>query len=209
MKRLKLIMEDLDLVIKESVSLIKMGKIVAYPTDTVYGLATDIENKMALEKLSIIKNSRQPMPIIIDTIESAQKIGIFNSVAKKLAELFWPGPLTLVVKGRGFLPELLEHQGKVAVRIPDHIFPVLLARNLNGLLVSTSACPSGMNSPFSPDDVEKILGEKIDLLIDDGPTKYRGPSTVIDTTVNPPKIIRLGVLSPEDIVSLSGIKVSF
>lgn len=207
MKKVKLSLSNIEYVVRLSVETLRNGGIIVYPTDTVYGMAVDIENNDALHKLVLIKGSKAPMPIVTDTFENAEKIGVFNSSARKLAELFWPGPLTLVVKGRGLLPELLEHNGKVALRIPDHIFPQRLARELNGYLISTSACPTGMSSPFTPDDVEKILGGKIDLLIDDGPTKYKGASTVIDTTVNPPKVIRIGVIPPEDIENLSGVKV--
>jgi L-threonylcarbamoyladenylate synthase len=205
MRRVKLSLNKLESIIKEAADALRNGAIVVYPTDTVYGMAADIQNESGLRRLLLIKGTKTPMPVVTDTFENAEKIGVFNSNARKLAELFWPGPLTLIVKSRGLLPEPLEHNGKIALRIPDHIFPQRLARELNGFLISTSACPAGMSSPFTPDDAEKILGGKIDLLIDDGPTKYKGPSTIIDTTVNPPKIVRPGVLSPEDIENLSGI----
>ena len=125
MKKVKLSLSNIEYVVRLTVETLRNGGIIVYPTDTVYGMAVDIENNDALHKLVLIKGSKAPMPVVTDTFENAEKIGVFNSTARKLAELFWPGPLTLVVKGRGLLPELLEHNGKVALRIPDHVLSLI------------------------------------------------------------------------------------
>lgn len=208
MKKVKLSLNNLEEAVRYAAEILEGGGLVAYPTDTVYGLAGHIRSTPGMQRLIKVKNSNAPMPVVTNSMENAERIGNFNSVARRLAELFWPGPLTLIVKGRGLLPDIVERDGKVAIRVPDHVFPQRLARELGGVLVSTSASPSGANLPVSSDEVERVLKDKIDLLVDDGMTKYRGPSTVIDTTVTPPRVTRLGVLSPDDISSMAGIKIS-
>ena len=181
------------------------GAVIIYPTDTVYGVGGSIFNSEVLERIARIKGRSKPFPIVVDSLESAMKIGLFNEKAIKLARAFWPGPLTIKVYARMSLSKLLvDHEGKIAVRVPGSNVATELARLCGGFIVSTSANKTGLKPPRSLSEALDQIGDEVDIAIDSGPAPHGVPSTIIDVTMNPPVIIRVGALSKRVIERVIG-----
>ena len=196
-------------ILNEALDALRKGGIVAFPTDTVYGLGCDPWMEEAVEKIYEAKGrGRKPLPIIADSVSRAEDLGVFNHRAKMLVSEFWPGPLTIKIFPRREVPPyLLDEDGRVAIRVPDHPVPLELARGLGGYIVGTSANRSGSPSPVT---VEEVLTQlhNIDLILDGGPTTYKSPSTIIDVTRNPPIVLRIGAVAPEDMERVLGETVN-
>ncbi len=188
-------------VLRKVAEMIRKGKVVAYPTDTVYGLGTNALNERAVERIFKIKGrERKPISIVISSLKMANEFGEINEIALKLMKAFFPGPITIVVRKRDVLPSILTAgSDKVGLRMPKHVVPLKLAEFSGVPITSTSANVSGRPSPTRAEDVLKELGDRIDALIDAGETPLKVESTVIDTTTKPPKVLRLGALPIERI----------
>lgn len=190
--------------LRPAIEAIHSGGVVAFPTDTLYGLAVDPRSKAAIEKLYSIKQ-RSPLvavPLIAEsTRQVIDHVGTLTPLAEKLAQQFWPGPLTLVIPASSELCEAV-HRGTrhVAVRVPDHLVARELARLAGHAITSTSANLSGAEPASSADEVWAALGDQIDVLIDSGPTPGGLPSTVIDVTGNEPKLVRAGAIPWEHVL---------
>jgi len=180
--------------IKEIVS---RGGLVIYPTDTVYGLGCDPFNASAVRKIFEVKRrENKPLPVLARSLEDVKRIAYMNELAKRLAEIFWPGPLTLILRRRPTLPsEVTLGRNTVGVRIPNHEVALSLLEIVGGLFIGTSANISGAPSPRTANDAIAQLNGSVDLVIDSGPSPIGVPSTCIDLTTKPPRIIRLGALS--------------
>ncbi len=187
-------------IIEEAARIMRMGGVVIYPTDTVYGIGAIITDEEAINKIKKLKRRpTKPFPIIVASQQEAENIAVLNSRARKLIREFWPGPLTIKLHSKIELSSsLVDEEGKVAVRLPDHKIPILIAEELGGYLVGTSANRSGSPSPVTAEEALREL-EEVDLVIDTGPTPYRSPSTIIDVTTTPPVIIRIGAIEPQEI----------
>ncbi len=187
--------------LQRAVRILRDGGLVAYPTDTVYGLAADPTNAEAVKKLSEAKSRdpSQPMPHLIANTEMASSIAVqIPDVAHDLMRAFWPGGLTIILhKAQSYAS--VATGATIGLRVPDHAVPRELSRLLEGPITGTSANVAGGPEPLSADDVRGILGDAVDLIIDGGPCRGDRPSTVIDCTIDPPKILRLGAVSREDI----------
>jgi len=188
--------------IQLAANIIKRGGLVVYPTDTVYGLGCNPLDEKALEKAFKAKQRRdKPFPILAYSITDAQKIAHLTKEAKKLAKKYWPGPLTMVLLKKETLPNLATcNQKTVGVRIPNHEIALKLIHLSNGLLVGTSANKTGEPPPRNVQEAINQLGEKIDVYLDAGPVKHGIPSTVIDLTAQPPRLLRKGPISLEEIL---------
>ncbi len=180
-----------------AIEVLRAGGIVALPTDTVYGIAVALATPGGIERLFLAKRRPPEKGIALLLADPAQAdaVGISNAVSRRLADAFWPGPLTLVLPRRpgSDLPDALtDGAPTVGVRVPDHDCPRALAAVL-GPLPTTSANLSGEPDPV---DVAMVLalGDRIDLIIDGGPTPGPVASTVVDCTVSPPIVLREGVL---------------
>jgi len=188
------------LVVSEVVRLLKTGSVIAYPTDTFYGLGADIYNKDAIDRIYSIKNRRSDKPIII--LISDKKMlrhlianGQMSHIAERLTDTFWPGPLTLVFNASDAVPALLTaNTGKIGIRLPDNELCRLLIEELKHPITATSANISGEGSIDNPADVAKSLGDTIDVLVDGGKTKGGCTSTVVDVTNDEPVVLREGVI---------------
>jgi L-threonylcarbamoyladenylate synthase len=187
-----------------AVEILKDGGIVAYPTDTVYGLGANPANEQAIEKIYRVKKRTPelPLPLLLADISDLLKVArVVPDIAWQLAEHFLPGGLTLVLKKSPWVPSAVTAgSDTIAVRVPNHHIPAAIIRGLGAPLVGTSANISGKPSPVTADGVYEQLGEKVDLIIDGGMCPGGIESTVIDISGEIPVIVREGTISRKEII---------
>jgi L-threonylcarbamoyladenylate synthase len=194
--------------IDRAVEVLRRGGLVAYPTDTVYGLAADPTNDAAVERLFAAKRRRpdQPTPLLIAATDDAERFAAdVPSVARELMRAFWPGALTIVLRRAETFHSRAVTGDTIGLRVPGHAFPRELARRLGGPITGTSANPAGGPEPLGADDVVTQLGGAVDLVIDGGRCPGGTPSTVIDCTAEPPRIVRAGAISREELERAAGV----
>ncbi len=175
--------------------------LVAFPTDTVYGVGGMAFSAAAIDQLYQVKDrsTEKAIPILVGSIDQLSEVtSEVNNLARRLVERFWPGPLTLVLPRHPDLPSNLSPSPTVGVRMPDH--PIALALlNRSGALAVTSANLSGGPNTLSAQEVFAQLNERISLILDGGRTPGGQPSTVVDCTGAKPVILRPGPISLEEI----------
>jgi len=190
--------------IQKAVQIINKGGIVIFPTDTVYGIGCDPYNQNGVLSLYKIKKREKtkPFPVIGYSKKELEKIAEFNSLEEKIAEKFWPGPITLILKIKDKeIQKSLDLEGKIAVRVPNNQCVLALLKECK-LLVGTSANISG-TAPFNdPKECDKNLSG-YDLLIDGGIISSQGESTIVEIENNDVKILRKGSVSEEMIKELT------
>ena len=193
--------------IRKAAVIIRLGGVVIYPTDTVYGLGCDPANVDATRRICEIKGrADKPLPLACSDLETARRIVEFNPIAERLAERFWPGPLTMVLPARVDYPIWVTHGARtLGVRVPDHQVARRLAKLSGGVIVSTSANKSGDPPPKTAQEAAEQIGEEVDLILDAGPAPLRQPSTVIDLSGDELWIIRPGPIRAEDIKKALGL----
>jgi len=193
--------------ITAAVAVLKKGGLVAFPTDTVFGLGALADNVEAIKRIYEVKQrpASQAMPLLLSSLDEVDSVAMeVSETARRLMRRFWPGGLTLVVKKAAWLPDVITAGGSsVAIRVPDHPVPLALIRQVGKPLVGTSANRSGEDSPITVEEVFSQLGGKIDMIIDDGTPVLPGESTILDVTVDPPRIIRQGVVSRSEIEKIT------
>jgi L-threonylcarbamoyladenylate synthase len=193
--------------ITSAVAVLKSGGLVAFPTDTVFGLGALADNVEAIKRIYAVKQrpASQAMPLLLSSLDEVDSVAVdVSETARRLMRRFWPGGLTLVVKKAAWLPDVITAGGSsVAIRVPDHPVPLALIRQVGKPLVGTSANRSGEDSPLTVEEVVSQLGGKIDMIIDDGTHVLPGESTILDVTVDPPRIIRQGVVSRSEIEKIT------
>lgn len=194
--------------IRAAADAIRDGQLVVFPTETVYGLAADATDEAAVKRVFDAKGrvGKQPLPVQVGSLDDVLKAAEFIPTnAKPLAELYWPGPLTLVLPRNASLPRALTG-GKetVGVRVPDHPVALALAREVESPIVATSANLSGNPPARNAADAVKEVGGWAAVVLDGGESRYGQPSTVVDVTVTPPRILRRGTISPDDIRKVLG-----
>ncbi|MDC0199838.1 L-threonylcarbamoyladenylate synthase [Candidatus Nitrosopelagicus sp.] len=175
------------------------GKIIAFPTDTVYGVGCDPFNKESISRIYNLKKREggKRFPILGLSKIELEKIVEFNSDAEKISERFWPGPVTLVLPVRKEISEKIENNGKLAVRVPNNECILSILKQCK-LIVGTSANISGEKSILDSNEIKTKLSE-VDLLVDGGKIISSGESTIIDFVNNELKIIREGSISKYEI----------
>lgn len=184
-----------------AVEALARGGLVAFPTDTVYGLGALSFDSAAAEGIYRAKGRpvEKAIPVLLGVVEDLVRVTLdVSDIAARLAARFWPGPLTLVVPKHPDIPETVSSLPTVGVRIPDHAAARLLLR-LSGPLAVTSANLSGQPSPTTAEEVLAQLGGRISLIIDGGRTPGGVPSTVVDCVGPQPKILREGPVTLEQI----------
>lgn len=192
----------------KAVRLLREGRVLAFPTETFYGLACDGKNEEAVERLFRVKGRdfRKAVPVIIGDREALE--GIAAEVppeAETLIRAFWPGALTLVLRALpGVSPRLTAGSGKIGVRLSSHPVARELARALGGPVTATSANLAGEKECSTAEDVLLALGDRIDGVIDGGRTPGGLGSTLVDVTVKPPAILRKGAVPEERIAAVLG-----
>lgn len=177
---------------------IKAGGVIAYPTDTFYGLGADPRNPRAVNKVFEIKGRMSDQPILLllrDRTEVTAWTSEITPSAERLMDRFWPGPFTLVFTARpDIVPALTGGTGTIGLRVPGNEVTRALLAQTGKVLTGTSANRSGCPSPRTVDEVIRELGDLVDLVLDGGVSDADRPSTVVDVTAEPPRIIRMGAV---------------
>lgn len=189
--------------------LLTQGKVVAFPTETVYGLGADATSDTAIAAIYAIKNRPTFNPLIVHVAnpQNAESLVEISDRARLLMERFWPGPLTLVLPRQSSSPiSLLASAGleSIAVRQPDHPVALRLIALSGRPIAAPSANRSGSISPTSAQHVQDSLGERVDLILDGGPCRVGVESTVLDLTQDRPVILRPGGISTRQIAEILG-----
>ena len=189
-----------------ALEILKSGGLVAFPTDTVYGVGALAFDGKAVESIYAAKGRQmeKAIPVLIGVVDDLVRVALdVTPLAAKLAARFWPGPLTLVVPKHPDIPKAVSVTRTVGVRIPDHAMARILLR-LAGPMAVTSANLSGRPSPSTAQEVSDQLGGRIALIIDGGKTPGGVPSTVVDCVGAEPKILREGPISRDEIMTILG-----
>ena len=180
------------------------GGVAAIPTDTLYGLAVDPTNPNAIARVFEIK-ARQPdraLPLVAaDTAQVREWIGSFGQVGERLAERFWPGPLTLVMRAPAALSHVSDDRGTVGVRVPAHAVTRALCASCGRPLTATSANISGTAPTANPRELAAELSDAVDILLDAGPTAGGPPSTIVDVTSGTLRLIRAGAIPWDEVLA--------
>ena len=185
--------------------IISEGGLIAFPTDTIYGVAGDPLNPDSLRKIYQAKErpDEKALPVLIGALDQLTAlVSALSPEVEAIAKAFWPGPLTLVLPKNPNLPPELTAYPTVGVRMPDHPFTLALLRR-TGPLATTSANISGGPNPTTAQNVLDQLGGRIDLILDGGPTPGPTASTVADVSTSLIKILREGPISLSDLQNLS------
>jgi L-threonylcarbamoyladenylate synthase len=182
----------------ETARAISTGGIIAFRTDTFYGLGADPFNVAAIKKIKQLKGREERKPILLiisDPEEVKRFISDPSSVFKLLAEKFWPGPLTLIGKARSEVPqEITATTGTVGLRLPNDLHLRELVRACGGALTATSANKTDESPSRRASDVANYFPSGIDVILDGGMVRTEAPSTVVDATGVEPKLIREGII---------------
>ncbi len=181
--------------------IIREGGLVAFPTETVYGLGGNALDREASRKIYAAKGRPSDNPLIVHICEMEDLYRIAAYVppmAVKLGKRFWPGPLTMIFQKRDLVPDSTTGgQDTVAVRLPDHLLARILIREGGGFIAAPSANTSGRPSPTLAEHVAEDLGDAVDMIIDGGPVGIGLESTIVDFTEEVPKVLRPGYISLE------------
>ncbi len=197
--------------IDKAVAILKSGGVVAFPTETFYGLGADARNETAIEKIFGIKGRDFKNPILV-VIGDPAHIGLFAdeipAQAQTLMRQFWPGPVTILFRASAAVsPKLTAGSGKIGIRLTSHPIARELSRKLGGPLTATSANLSGAPECSSAADVLSQLAGRIDGVVDGGLTPGGKGSTIVDATVSPVKFLREGVI-PAALIQDTLVKAS-
>lgn len=188
---------------QEAAKWILNGGIVALPTDTLYGLAADPFSAAAVARVFAVKGrgAERALPLIAaDEAQVTAHLGRLPAAGQRLAERFWPGPLTLVIAAApGLARDVTGGTQTVGVRVPADAVARAICAATGRPITATSANVSGEPPTPDPDHVERTLGDRIDLLIDTGATRGGAPSTIVDVTGTEPALVRAGAISWDDI----------
>ena len=194
-------------IIAEASAVIKKGGVVVFPTRCLYGLAADATNPDAVERIFEVKQRPQhnPIPVLIDSKNQLEKlVEKIPPYAEAIMAAFWPGRVTLVFAARNSLPVRLTAQtGKIGVRLAGHPVAAALARQSGCPISGTSANISGSPGCYRLPDLDAQIAGQVDLILDAGRLQGGVGSTVVDVTEEPPRILREGVVTTDQILGLS------
>ncbi|MFL6210111.1 MAG: L-threonylcarbamoyladenylate synthase [Pyrinomonadaceae bacterium] len=190
--------------------LLSQGRVIVYPTDTTYALGANALDPAACRLIFELKGrpADKPMHVVVSDLEMAEEYVVLNEPARILARKFLPGPLTLVLTKKEIVPDLLvAGRQTLGIRIPDNKICLMLAQQAGMPITATSANLSGQENIYSINELVEQFGsrlDQVDLIIDQGPLPQRPPSTLIDLTVSPPKILRAGTISGLELLAAIG-----
>ena len=191
---------------REALRLLQQGQVIAFPTDTVYGIGVPMDNVAAVERLYEVKGRPRDLalPLLLAAVGDVERVcRDVPAAAWKLTERFWPGGLTLVLLRKPDVPDRVTGgRPTVAVRLPDHPVPRELAGQLGMPLASSSANRSGEPAPIRAEEVLAQLGGHLPLILDGGPCRQAQASTIVDLTADPPVILREGPISQAEILAV-------
>lgn len=193
--------------VRRAAELLRAGQVVALPTETVYGLAANALDAVAVEHIFAVKGRPAHNPVIVHVSDIAMArrcVAEWPSIAERLASAFWPGPLTLVLQRSGEIPDAVAAGGStVGVRWPSHPLIQAVIRECNFPIAAPSANRSNELSPTNADHVRRAIGEKIPLIVDGGQSQVGIESTVLDLTVHPPRVLRPGMIHSESLLAVT------
>ncbi len=194
--------------LQQAIDILRNGGVIGIPTDTVYGVAANALDVQAVDKVFNLKarDDTSPIPVLVGDVDDLHKYGReVSDEAVALAEAFWPGQLTIVVPKSGIIPLVVSGGlDTVGLRIADHPVPRELVSALGAPITATSANISGSDSLSSAVSVLEHLGSNLDMVFDGGELPPSRPSTVVDATLSPPRILREGVVSIAAIEQVTG-----
>ena len=194
--------------IKKAAQIILQGGIIAFPTETFYGLAADALNEAALKKIFQVKKREESKPLLLLIADKNWLKGLVQNIsplAERLMERFWPGPLTLVFNASAQLsPLLTANTGKIGIRLSPHPVTQALVQAVGRAITGTSANLSGQPSTLTAREVFQSLGESLDAVLDGGKTAGGPGSTILDVSDPSPQIIREGMISGNELSPFLG-----
>jgi L-threonylcarbamoyladenylate synthase len=183
---------------RRAVDMLREGAVIVFPTDTVYGLGCRIDDPAAVRRIFELKGRgpEEPLPVLLgDPAQLEVYARELTRAARDLAQTFWPGALTIVVRRTDAVPALVTGgRDTVGLRVPNHRLPRQLVRDLGVPLVGTSANTHGAPSPLTAQQVAFDLGDAVDLILDGGRCPVGRESTVVDATADPPRVLREGAV---------------
>lgn len=184
------------------------GGVIGFPTETVYGLGADARSPEAVNRIFRIKGRPADHPLIVhvaDLAAAAELSSDWNENARRLAERFWPGPLTLVVhRSPDVIDEVTGGRDTVAIRVPRHALALRLLQEFAGPVAAPSANRFGRVSPTCAQHVRDDLGSDVDFVLDGGSCEVGLESTIVDCTVDPPQVLRPGAITAEQVMAAVG-----
>lgn len=194
--------------ITRAAELLRAGELVAFPTETVYGLGADARNPIAIGKIFVAKGRPADHPLIVHLPDATHldrwAIDI-PDLAYKLAAAFWPGPLTLILKRHPSVPDVVTGgQDTVGLRVPNHSLALELLREFGGGIAAPSANRFGRVSPTTAEHVREELGNKVAAILDGGPCAVGIESTILDLSGSEPRILRPGMLGAGELAGVLG-----
>ncbi len=192
--------------VRAAVRVLRSGGVVAIPTDTLYGLAACALDEQAVRRIFRLKGRPEGMalPLLVADAGDLDRYAMdVPEIARALAERFWPGALTLVLRKASIIPDVVTG-GKptVGLRVPDHWVPRAIVRELGAPITGTSANLSGMPGLTTAQAVREQLGGQVDLVVDGGEAPGGVPSTVLDVTASPPRVLRQGAVPAAEIAAV-------
>jgi len=199
---------ELELELESALTVLRRGGLIGLPTETVYGLAADAANEEAVRKIFVAKGRPADHPLIVHLADAAAIESWAEAIppyAWRLAEAFWPGPMTLILPRRSHVLRVVTGGlDSVGLRIPSHPLAGRLLRAFGGGLAAPSANRFGKVSPTTAADVTRELGDRVDMVLDGGPCHVGLESTIVDATGEWPAILRPGAVTAEAIAELLG-----
>jgi len=197
--------------VARAIAILRRGGVVAIPTETVYGLAADLQNPDAIARLYALKGRPLDHPLIVHAHELAVLPGFVATVPPALIVLarnFWPGPLTAVVERGERTPlSITGGQETVAVRVPNHPLALAILAGFGGPLAAPSANRFGRVSPTTAQHVRDEFGAAVELVVDGGPARIGVESTIVDLTSSVPAVLRAGAITPSQLSAALGAAV--
>lgn len=205
----KIIFKNNNIDLKLIKEYLETGKIIIYPTDTVYGVGASIKSIDGIKKIYTSKNRDLKLPLIalISKKENINKVAYVNEKQKKIVEIliekYWPGPLTIILNKKKCVPEIMVSNGKtVGVRLPDLKLTRDIIEGVGGVIPTTSANISGEKSSKKLEEISEKFKEKADIIVETLEISTGIESTVVDLTKNIPVIIREGAIKKEELIEL-------
>ena len=200
------------------VSLLQSGGVIAFPTDTAYGLGADPFNEAAIDRIFRITGrdtfealgykGQKPILLVVDSLAMAKSVSVPPRVFRETARQFWPGPLTMILRAAKSLPpKVTAGTNTIGLRWPVADCATKLLKHFKRPITATSANRSGLPSAITVEEVREQFDESLDALIDGGTLPSRGGSTVLDLTVEPPVLLREGPVSFESLQQLFDGKI--
>lgn len=207
----KILFTDNNIDLKRIEKHLKNGETIVYPTDTVYGIGASIDSLIGLKNIYKVKERdfKSPLIALVSQVKYIDKIAILDNdkkeYVKQLAKQFWPGGLTIILKRKSSVPDLMVSNGEtIGVRIPNLKLALDIIEAVGGILPTTSANISGEATPKSFCEISDRFKSRVNILVDAGKSPIGIASTILDMTCDKPKILREGAISKEDIEKIIG-----